>query len=184
MDSSRYKKVDFSALKGVTLLAHFRDAADVFAAIAPIDMVGDEVLYLFADNGDVYALFHERDCCEVVSLEDIDTSLDWVLNHPILLAEESTTRETPEGCEKPWADKDEDEDSSFENDEYPIEWEGTETWTFYRLSTVKGSVTMRWYGTSNGYYSEAVSMAVARGTAGDFVQVRMVGSVTELREGK
>jgi len=41
------------------------------------------------------------------------------------------------------------ENRASENDE-------SFTWTFYKIATINGSVTIRWYGRSNGYYSERV----------------------------
>jgi hypothetical protein len=62
-----------------------------------------------------------------------------LIGSPILLAEEAIRfGENPEGVKVP-------------------EYQDSYTWTFYRLSTIKGNVTIRWYGESNGYYSESVS---------------------------
>jgi hypothetical protein len=79
---------------------------------------------------------HNQSCCEQVYIEEIHGDLEDVLNNPLLLAEEvSSTTPPNEDCVKP-------SNSSW-------------LWTFYKLSTIKGSVTIRWYGESNGYYSEA-----------------------------
>ena len=86
---------------------------------------------------DYVLMFHEQDCCEAVWIESIVGDLSDLENTPILLAEEVVSYSTPEEDEANW---------------------GTETYTFYKLRTIKGSVDIRWVGASNGYYSEAVSV--------------------------
>lgn len=101
-----------------------------------IENLGNEQIIFTLDNEEKYLLYHDQDCCESVSVEDVIGDFEDLLNSPITLAEEVTSNENPEGVTKEYQD-------SF-------------TWTFYKLATVKGYVTIRWYGESNGYYSESV----------------------------
>lgn len=99
---------------------------------------GDDEILFTMEGGDQYKLYHERDCCEMVSIEDICGHWDDLIGQRLLVAEESHS--------------DPDFESPTDRDYEPE----SETWTFYRLGSAKGFVTIRWYGTSNGYYSETV----------------------------
>ena len=107
--------------------------------LAKVENVGDEQLIFTTVDGDVYKLYHCQGCCENVTIEDICGDLDDLIGEPIIVAEEVGHEKdmNPEGVTVP------DYQDSF-------------TWTFYKLNTCKGGVTIRWYGESNGYYSESV----------------------------
>lgn len=92
------------------------------------------IIKFFASDGSAYMMHHLQACCEDVRIDDICGDLDDLIGSPILSAKESTNSDLP---------------PKYENDESYI-------WTFYLISTIKGSVTLRWYGESNGYYSESV----------------------------
>lgn len=98
---------------------------------------GDAIYFETAD-GETYKQYHCQDCCESVAIEDICGDLEDLVGAPILQAEESTSDTRP---------------SDLPKEEYEPD---SQTWTFYRLATIKGSVVIRWYGSSNGYYSESV----------------------------
>lgn len=97
----------------------------------------EETIYFYEnDNKTVYVLCHEQDCCESVTVEDICGDLADLENTPILIAEMVTNDKLP-------APTKEQQDES-------------ELWTFYKLATIKGSVDIRWFGSSNGWYSVEV----------------------------
>lgn len=95
----------------------------------------NDVLFFITNSGEKYKMYHAQDCCEGVYIEDICGDLDDLIGSPIIMAEEATSSEK--------LGKDICADSFL--------------WTFYKLATNKGYVTIRWLGTSNGYYSESVS---------------------------
>lgn len=90
-------------------------------------------------DGEIYRLWHSQDCCESVQVEDVAGDLADLVGSPLLQAEEAESENN--ALPKPGGE-----------DSYAESW----TWTFYKLATIKGSVTIRWLGESNGYYSESV----------------------------
>lgn len=100
---------------------------------------GSEAIKLITSDGTICTLCHMQHCCESVEVEEIVGDVADLIGTPLLLAEEVGGGNdepldglTPTGYHESW------------------------TWTFYKLATVKGHVTLRWLGSSNGYYSESV----------------------------
>ena len=98
----------------------------------------EEIIFTTSD-GDEYVMHHSQYCCESVTVDDICGDLKDLIGTPIVKAEESSSNENPVGVKAP-------------------EYQDSFTWTFYIFATVKGYVTIRWYGESNGYYSESVDL--------------------------
>lgn len=92
----------------------------------------NDAIYFETDD-QRFVMCHDQDCCESVSIEDICGDLSDLVGSEILHASEDSNG------------------SSNDDDDH-------ETWTFYNIRTNKGSVTIRWYGTSNGYYSESADV--------------------------
>ena len=85
------------------------------------------------DDDSTLSMFHYQDCCESVSLVDWgDTNSDELVGGIVVLFEKCTKDGDPT-------------------------YYGSQQYTFYKLNTTKGDITMRWVGESNGYYSVSVS---------------------------
>ena len=119
-------------------ITNFSDLCGV--TLVKIDRTEDRLTFT-ANDGRRWLMLHNQDCCENVAIEDIAGDLNDIIGTPIMLAEERCSSDPQVGQDTQYSD-------SF-------------TWTFYELRTIKGSVTVRWYGESNGYYSESVDFEVA-----------------------
>ena len=98
----------------------------------------DSEMRLYLSDTNYVVFYHQQDCCESVYIEDICGDLEDLVGEPLLIAEEVS-------------------DVAYEEANSP-EYSESHTWTFYKFATRKGYVDVRWFGTSNGYYSESVSV--------------------------
>lgn len=92
----------------------------------------NEITFVCSD-GVRFIMEHYQCCCEDVYLDEINGDITDILGTPIIIARESTNNKDPR----------DPDDESF-------------TWTFYDIQTKKGHVQLKWYGSSNGWYSEDV----------------------------
>jgi hypothetical protein len=107
-----------------------------------VDQTHNEITFRFAD-GTAARFYHEQQCYECVEIEDVCGDWSDLIGRPLLVATERRT---------------ESQDTE----------DGSETWTFYTFRGVGGSVDVRWYGTSNGWYSERVDFEfLPAGAAGE-----------------
>ena len=114
------KSVKFDDLLGKTIVS-----------IEGMEQYSKQINFTCSD-GSRYKMYHDQECCETVSVEDVAGDVKDILGSPITMAEESSESKVVE------------------------EYVESNTWTFYKLATVKGYVTIRWFGSSNGWYSESV----------------------------
>jgi hypothetical protein len=91
---------------------------------------------VFENNEERYVFYHDQNCCESVVVEDWTGDVEDLQGSPLLMAEAVSNYD---------AGKKEEYDDSY-------------TWTFYKFATIKGHVNVRWYGSSNGWYSESVDL--------------------------
>lgn len=99
-------------------------------AIQGVVQYEDEVIFTCSD-GTRYKMHHYRECCESVCLEEIVGDPTDLIGTVL--------------------------DARLEYGEYEKSHDyDSGTWSFYIIQTTKGAVTLRWLGTSNGYYSETV----------------------------
>lgn len=108
---------------------------------------GSERLTIHFTDHSKLTFYHEQDCCELVALWDLAGDPADVMKtpeHPGGVVYEITKTTNSSDPPPPSTANFYVDDSSF-------------TWTFFRIITNKGTLVLRWLGSSNGCYSEDVS---------------------------
>lgn len=124
---------DFSALQGKTLI-RICDQRGEF----PDEKKSYKIVFVCNDEH-TFWMHHHQDCCEGVGIHEIVGDLHDIIGTPILVAERRSSWDEGFAGAVPEVSQD--------------ELDRSVQWTFFELRTIKGSVTISWLGSSNGYYS-------------------------------
>lgn len=96
----------------------------------------DTLLEIVTDKG-IMKFLHEQECCESVHLDDGLDELHSMIGEVILFSEKVDFDKLPN-------------EDPYNSESY--------SWTFYKISTINHDCTLRFYGESNGNYSESVDI--------------------------
>lgn len=132
--SKNWIECDINTIVGLTLRSVTFDDND--------DVADGDCIIFESECGRTFKMYHKQGCCEEVYIEDICGNFQDLIGFPILVAEAASN---------------EDEYKVHVND-FHVEYDIC-TWTFYKIDTNKGGVTIRWFGSSNGNYSERANFA-------------------------
>ena len=94
---------------------------------------GSDLVRIVTDKGTL-TMIHYQNCCEYVSVDDVTGSVEDLIGKVVRVAEERESNDVP----------------PYNNNE-------CEQWTLYEIRTDGGDLSIRWYGSSKGYYSVSVS---------------------------
>ena len=98
-----------------------------------VDIDHDQMKITCEDNS-VFTFYHEQDCCECVYIADTEGEPMSLKGWKLLLVDMEATKE-----------------SSWDRDE-------SKTTTVVKFVTDENTVSVKWIGESNGYYSESVDL--------------------------
>jgi hypothetical protein len=95
-------------------------------------------------SGRKFIMNHDQDCCENVMVESVQGNVSHALGEKIIDATMTSNKnDEPQSPNLPQA--------IYTNESW--------TWTYYTIRTQSETIVIRWYGASNGYYSESVDFS-------------------------
>jgi hypothetical protein len=87
---------------------------------------GAEAILFLMSDGSAYGFHHDQDCCESVSVVDVCGDIADLMGSPLVQAEEATSQDGKTV-------------DPFTQAECNVEYEDSQTWTFYKFATTRAA---------------------------------------------